>query len=373
MYSLLQNEKPTVLAVDDIPDNLSIVLNILKEDFRVKAANNGEKALRIARSESPPDLILLDIMMPGMDGFEVCRLLKADSATQEIPVIFLTARTETEDEKFGLDLGAADFISKPINPAILLARIKTQIRLKAASEFLKDKNEFLEQEIRKRTKRIISTQDVVILALASLAETRDSDTGNHIRRTQWYVKYLASGLKKYSKYESFLTSSNIELLFKSAPLHDIGKAGIPDRILLKPGKFESEEFEIMKTHPVLGKNAIEKAEKTLGASLEFPQIAKDIVLYHHEKWDGTGYPEGLSGENIPVSARLMAVADVYDALICRRIYKEPLPHEKAMEIIISGRGKHFDPDIVEVFTEIHKDIYSISEDYSDENLNGLSS
>lgn len=368
MHSLHKNEIPTVLVVDDIPDNLSIVISILKDSFRVKAAINGEKALRIARSESPPDLILLDIMMPGMDGYEVCRRLKADSMTSEIPVIFLTARTETDDEKLGLDIGAADFISKPINPAILLARINTQIKLKAASNFLKDKNEFLEQEIRKRTREIISTQDVVILALTSLAETRDNDTGNHIRRTQWYVKLLASNLKNYPKHEPFLTESNIELLFKSAPLHDIGKVGIPDRILLKPGKFEAEEFEIMKTHPVLGKDAIERAERSLGTRVEFLQIAKDIVLYHHEKWDGSGYPAGLSGDSIPVSARLMAIADVYDALICRRIYKEPFPHEKAAEIIVSGRGKHFDPDIVEVFVKIQKEFFNIAEDYSDEKL-----
>ncbi|MDU0459146.1 MAG: two-component system response regulator [Geobacteraceae bacterium] len=357
--------KPTVLVVDDIPDNLSLLGTILKDYYMVKVANNGEKALRIARSETPPDLILLDIMMPAMDGYEVCRQLKSDAATRDIPVIFLTARTDVEDEKYGLELGAVDYITKPISPPIVMARVKNHLELKAAADFLRDKNAFLEQEVNRRTEEVRALQEVTILALASLAETRDKDTGNHLRRTQLYVKILAERLKNNPRFEAYLADSTIALLYKSAPLHDIGKVGIPDRILLKPGRLEPEDFEIMKTHTTIGCDAIEHAEQSLGASLDFLSIAKGITLCHQEKWDGSGYPEGLSGDKIPVYARLMAVADVYDALISRRVYREALPHEKVVQIIIDGKGTHFDPDIVDAFIQIQDQFREIASQYVD--------
>ena len=225
--SLEPASKETILVVDDTADNLTLMSGLLMDPYRVKLAPNGERALRIARGESPPDLILLDIMMPGMDGYEVCRALKADRKTRDIPVIFLTAMTGTEEERKGLELGAVDYISKPISPPILLARVRTHLNLKAAADFLKDKNAWLEAEVARRTEEVTALQDVTILALASLAETRDSDTGNHIRRTQHYVKALAEELKDHPRFSEYLTEHQIYVLFKSAPLHDIGKVGIP--------------------------------------------------------------------------------------------------------------------------------------------------
>ena len=358
-------EKATVLVVDDTPDNLTLMSSLLKDTYKVKVAHNGEKALKVARSEAPPDLILLDIMMPGMDGYEVCQHLKSDPATRDIPVIFLTAKSEVEDEKKGLELGAVDYITKPISPPIVMARVATQLSLKASADFLRDKADYLEIEVSKRTREIMAIQDVTILAMASLAETRDSDTGNHIRRTQYYVKALAEKLKTHPRFTAFLTEHNIAMLFKSAPLHDIGKVGIPDRILLKPGKFEPEEFEIMKTHAALGRDAIQAAEDQLGIKVEFLTMAKEIAYGHQEKWDGGGYPTGCAGDAIPISARLMAVADVYDALISRRVYKEGMPHDKAVQIIAASKGSHFDPDIVDAFLELQDEFRAIAGRYAD--------
>ena len=362
--------RPHVLVVDDTPDNLAVMSNLLKGKYKVTVANNGERALRFARATPKPDLILLDIMMPDMSGYDVIKTLKADPATQRIPVIFLTAMSETEDEQKGLDLGAADYITKPISPPIVLARMRTQLENKAMGDFLRDQNEYLETEVSRRTNELAAIQGVTILAMASLAETRDSDTGNHIRRTQHYVLALARKLQHHPRFGYFLTDQTIDLLYKSAPLHDIGKVGIPDRILLKPGRFTPEEFEIMKTHTTLGRAAIVAAEQQLGMEVDFLSHAKDIAYYHQEKWDGSGYPEGLSGDNIPISARLMALADVYDALISRRVYKEGMPHDKAAAIIREGRGNHFDPDVVDAFVSLEEEFRAIAAQYldSDEDL-----
>lgn len=359
--------KPTVLVVDDTPDNLSLMNLLLKDLYSVRIANSGERGLKLAATGSPPDLILLDIMMPGMDGYEVCQRLKADPKMRDVPIIFLTAKNETEDEKKGLELGAVDYITKPISPPIVLARVKTHLSLKTYTDFLRGKNDYLEAEVSKRTREVEAIQDVTILAMASLAETRDSDTGNHIRRTQFYIKALAEKLQDHPRFARYLSTQNIAMLYKSAPLHDIGKVGIPDRILLKPGPFEPEEFEIMKRHSALGRDAIEYAERSLGTNVEFLSMAKEIALSHHEKWDGSGYPEGLSGDNIPVSARLMALADVYDSLISRRIYKEGMSHERATAIIRENRASHFDPDIVDAFIEIQGEFQAIAARYADSN------
>ena len=357
--------RATLLVVDDTPENLALMSSLLKDEYRVKIANGGEKALRIAQGDPPPDLILLDIMMPEMDGYQVLERLKSDARTRDVPVIFLTAKAEVDDEKRGLELGAVDYITKPISPPIVLARVRTQLSLKAAADFLRDKAKYLEQEVARRTQEVMAIQDVTILALASLAETRDSDTGNHIRRTQYYVRALAEQLRNHPRFARFLTDANIERLFKSAPLHDIGKVGIPDRILLKPGHFDDQELQIMKTHATLGRDAISHAEKSLGTQVEFLSMAKEIALSHQEKWDGSGYPEGLSGDAIPISARLMAVADVYDALISRRVYKEAMTHEQAVNIIAEGRGSHFDPDVVDAFVQISDEFRAIAERFAD--------
>ncbi|MES2297473.1 MAG: two-component system response regulator [Pseudomonadota bacterium] len=358
-------QKKTILLVDDAPDNLVLMNDMLKDLYKVKIANSGEKALRIARSDTRPDLILLDIMMPEMDGYEVCRRLQADPATRDIPVIFLTAKVETDDEQQGLDVGAVDYLTKPIRPAIALARVRNHLRLKDTADYLRDKSGFLEREIASRTREVVAIQDVTILAMASMAETRDSETGNHIRRTQFYVKALAGKLKSHPRFAAVLSDAFIELLFKSAPLHDIGKVGIPDRILLKPGRFEPHEFEIMKTHTTLGRDAIEHAERALGMSMPFLALAKEIAYSHQEKWDGSGYPQGLAGEAIPLSARLMAVADVYDALISRRVYKEGMPHETAVQILIDGKGSHFDPDMIDAFIVLQDEFRAIAARFHD--------
>jgi putative two-component system response regulator len=358
-------QRPTILLVDDTPDNLTLMSGLLKSLYKIKVANSGEKALSMVMAEAKPDLILLDIMMPGMSGYDVIRALKASPDTSAIPVIFLTAMGAGEDEITGLALGAADYITKPISPPIVMARVKTQLENKAAADFLRNHNGFLEAEVNKRTQELMAVQDVTIMVMASLAETRDSDTGNHIRRTQFYVKTLAEELRAHPRFAAVLNEHTIGMLFKSAPLHDIGKVGIPDRILLKPGKLTPEEFEIMKTHTTLGRDAIEAAEKQLGIDVEFLKMAKDIAYYHQEKWDGSGYPTGAHGDAIPVSARLMAVADVYDALISRRVYKDGMPHEKAVSIIFEGKGQHFDPDMVDAFVRVQDTFREIARRYAD--------
>lgn len=359
-------QKAVVLVVDDTPDNLTLMSGLLKDSYTVKVANGGERALKIARSDAAPDLVLLDVMMPEMDGYEVCRRLKGDPATREIPIIFLTAKNHVEDETLGFSLGAVDYITKPISPPIVLARVKTQLQLKRAQDFLRDQNAYLESEVRRRTAEVVALQDVTIQALASLAETRDVDTGNHIRRTKYYVRLLAEKLRVHPRFSGLLDDDQlIDTLFKSAPLHDIGKVGVPDRILLKPGRFEPHEFEVMKSHAALGCRAIEQAEKELGGELKFLHYAKEIAHFHHEKWDGSGYPEGLAGEDIPIPARLMAVADVYDALISRRVYKEGMSHEKAAEIMLQGRASHFDPDVLDAFMELQAEFQEIARRYAD--------
>ncbi len=359
-------EKRTVLVVDDTPDNLSLMSSLLRTEYRVKLAPSGERALKIASAEGKPDLILLDIMMPDMDGYEVLRRLRADRNTADIPVIFLTAMSATEDEKIGLDMGAVDYITKPISPATVMARVRNHIELKLARDFLQNQSRYLEQEVQKRTREIVAIQDITVRAIALLAETRNNETGNHLRRTQKYVKALAIHLQYHPRFASELSNEAIESLYKSAPLHDIGKVGIPDRILLKPGKLDDAEYEIMKTHTTLGHAALVHAEEEEGHEMPFLRYAKEITLCHQEKWDGTGYPMGLHGDAIPISARLMALADVYDALISKRVYKPSLTHEEASTIIYRGRGSHFDPDIVDAFAAIESQFRSIAIDFADD-------
>jgi putative two-component system response regulator len=361
------NTRATLLIVDDVVDNIALLSSLLKDEYRTKIATNGEKALKIAQADDPVDLILLDIMMPGMDGYEVCQHLKTDARTRNIPIIFLTAMTQTEDEERGLRLGAVDYITKPISPPILLARVQTHLALKRAQDELRDQNAVLERKVAERTREIAAVQDVTILAMASLAETRDNETGNHIRRTQNYVRVLADRLRDHPRFEEVLTEEHVDLLYKSAPLHDIGKVGVPDSILLKPGRLTEEEFEVMKLHTTYGRDAIRAAEGKLEdlPSQSFLRFAREIAYSHQEKWDGTGYPEGLSGDDIPFSARLMALADVYDALISRRVYKPAFTHEEAVRIIGEGRGSHFDPDLVDAFLEAEQEFREIARQYAD--------
>jgi putative two-component system response regulator len=355
-----------ILVVDDNPDNMTVVSDILSPAFNVLVANSGARALQIVTQEPRPDLILLDIMMPEMDGYAVLALLKSNPHTRDIPVIFLTAMDSTEDEERGLTLGVVDYITKPIRPPILLARVQTQLELKKARDILKNENAYLESEVTKRMKENELIQDVSIRALARLAEIRDQETGNHILRTSLYVKELARILQNDPRYANFLTDRTITLLTKSAPLHDIGKVGIPDEILRKPGKLNDEEWAVMKTHAQLGAHAIELAEKDTETSLDFLAFAKEIAHWHHEKWDGTGYPDGLKFDEIPLSAKLMAIADVFDALVSKRVYKEAFSYELTRKIIEDGRGTHFDPNLVDAFLANYDRFIKIAEVYRDE-------
>ena len=359
-------QSPLILVVDDAPDSIEPIVQCLQRaGFRTRIATNGERALDLAASPPLPDLILLDITMPDRNGYEVCRALMNDPLTASIPVIFLTIRNEEVDEQRGFDAGAVDYITKPISPPLVLTRIRNHLTLKAASDFLRDRNAYLEQEVLRRMRELALIQDATIVAMASLAETRDNETGNHIRRTQMYVRSLARHLQSHPRFTGQLSDADIELIYKSAPLHDIGKVGIPDRILLKPGRLTAEEFEVMKTHTTLGRDAISKAEALFGIGGSFLRFAKEIAYSHQEKWDGSGYPLGLSGEHIPLSARLMAVADVYDALISPRVYKPAFSHEQAVNEMSLGRGSHFDPDILDAFLVLQDEFHSIAQRFAD--------
>jgi len=353
----------TILVVDDTEANIDILVEALGDDYYVSVAMDGQSSLD-AVLESPPDLVLLDIMMPEMDGYEVCRRLKKDRATAGIPVIFLTALTEIENKTKGFELGAVDYITKPFEILEIQSRVKTHLSLKLAQEELEKQNELLEQKVRERTLELALTQEVTIESMAALAEYRDPETGGHIERTKHYMRALALQLGKHSKFRDYLKNDVIELLYKSAPLHDIGKVGVPDQILLKPGKLTDEEFEAIKKHPLFGYEAIRIAERKLGES-SFLRFAGEIAYTHHEKWDGSGYPQGLKGEEIPLAGRLMALADVYDALISKRVYKVSFSHEKAVGIILDGKGKHFDPDVVDGFLEIQEELRQIALKFAD--------
>ncbi|MDR1728948.1 MAG: two-component system response regulator [Acidobacteriota bacterium] len=357
-------KKNNILMVDDQVDNLLALGSILSPNNDVRMARSGEQALELAAAE-PPDLILLDIVMPGMDGFEVLSRLKAEDATKNIPVIFITGQRTDDAEEKGIALGAADYIRKPFRAGIVRARVDMQLRLKAASDILTDKAERLAHQVARRAKEVQEGRGAAIMTMVSLAEERDNETGAHMLRTQHYVRALAEALKGNPRFASYLTDSAIDILFKSAPLHDIGKVGIPDSILLKPSRLTEQERAVMRQHPGIGYKAIVNAEKKLGCSLDFLACAKQLIYSHHEMWDGRGYPEGLSGEDIPIPARLMALADVYDALISHRVYKEALPSDEACKIIATGAGRHFDPDVVRAFEAKEREFQDIARRFKD--------
>lgn len=360
----------TLLVVDDSPSNVALLGDVLQAQYRVLAATSGQRALELARGQPRPDLILLDVVMPGMDGYAVLATLREDVRTRGIPVIFVTGMNAVHDEEHGLEQGAVDYITKPIRPAIVLARVHTQLELKRARDWLADQNAYLEQEVARRMQENQIVQDVSIHALADLAEMRDPETGNHIHRTQGYVQALARHLQTHPRFAAVLTDYFVRLLTKSAPLHDIGKVGIPDHILLKPGKLTDEEWAIMRTHAKLGADAIAHAQRDAEKPVAFLDLAREITHWHHEKWDGSGYPDGLAGDAIPVSARLMALADVFDALISVRVYKAAMSMEQARAIIVEGSGHHFDPDVVDAFVTIFDEFKSIAEHYRDEEAAG---
>lgn len=361
------NGQLSILVVDDTPENLTLFGELLKPHYHVRVTNSGSRALQLANSERRPDLILLDVLMPEMTGYQVIEKLQENNETRDIPVIFVSALDEDEDETHGLELGAVDYITKPVRPAIALARIQAQLELKASRDRIKNQNVWLEMEVQRRMQENEEMQDIIFLALANLAETRDNETGNHILRTQGYIAVLCDELAKLPKYAQQLNSSEIAKIVKSAPLHDIGKVGIPDQILLKPGKLTEDEWIIMRTHASLGAEAICRAigENTSPNIKKFLQIAIDIAGCHHEKWDGSGYPNALKGEEIPLSARLMALADVFDALMSRRVYKSAFSWDETCDIIIKDKAKHFDPELVDAFITRKQEFLGIANRYKD--------
>jgi putative two-component system response regulator len=346
----------SVLVVDDTEANIDILVESLGDDFDVRIAMDGESALEQIATEAP-DIILLDIMMPGMDGYEVCRQLKAAHKTRTIPVIFLTAMTETQNEAKGLDMGAVDYITKPFNPGLVKSRVRNHLELKRHRDDL-------EELVEERTKELALMQEVTIESLAALAEYRDPETGGHIRRTKHYMLLLARYLMEHDKFLDVLNEETVDLIYKSTPLHDIGKVGVPDHILLKPGRLTPEEFTEMQKHTTYGRDAIQTALRRLGEN-SFLRFAKEIAETHQEKWDGTGYPGGLKGGEIPVSGRLMAIADVYDALISKRVYKAPFAHSLAVKIISEGKGTHFDPVMIEAFVALQEEFRKVALQFAD--------
>lgn len=353
-------KKQHVLIVDDIAENIKVLLNTLKDLVSIQVATNGEKALQIAGGTPQPDLILLDIMMPGMDGYEVLKRLKANPVTQAIPVVFVTALNEVDQELKGLKLGAVDYIIKPINPDLVVSRVCNHLELKRHRDQL-------QELVDARTLQLKMAQEGSIEAMGIVAENRDPETGGHILRTKNYVRILAEKLADNPKYQNQLSPETIELLYHSAPLHDIGKVAISDTILLKQGALTAEEFEIMKTHTSIGEKTIESVQNRLGES-GFFSMAKDIAATHHERYDGKGYPRGLKGDEIPLSGKLMALADVYDALVSKRCYKLPFKHSEAVKMIAEERGKHFDPEIVDIFLELHEAFRETALQFTDKDI-----
>ncbi len=330
-------EKMKLLVVDDIPENIDVLIGVLRDDYKIVPAKSGERALTVARSANPPDLILLDIMMPEMDGYEVCARLKADEGTSKIPIIFVTAKGEVEDETRGLELGAVDYITKPISPAIVKARVKNHLELNQARQFLESQNEILEERVLERTAEIKRTQQETLIRLMNASELRDTDTGLHIKRIQHYMELLAGKLG--------MSSEDAEEIGLASTMHDLGKIGIPDNVLLKPGKLDEKEWEIMRTHPAIGAKCLE------GSSISMLQTAAVIALSHHERWDGNGYPSGLRQKQIPLEGRMLSIVDVFDALTTERPYKDAWPVEEAVKYIREAIGSQFEPKTTLIFLD----------------------
>ena len=338
------NEREHVLIIDDAPANIRHLAEILGAHYRVTFALNGEDGLEAARGRSMPSLIMLDVMMPGMDGYEVCRRLKADLRTADIPVIFLTAQSDVSDEERGLKLGAVDYLHKPSHPAIVLQRVRLHLKLH-------NQNLALEDRVRERTQELDETRLEIVRRLGRAAEYKDNETGTHVIRMSHYCHRLALA--------AGIPAAQAELIHLAAPMHDVGKIGIPDRILLKPGKLDDAEWAIMKEHARIGADIIGEHEGGLLA------VARTIALTHHEQWNGGGYPHGLAGEAIPIEGRIASIADVYDALVSERPYKAAWSSDDAAAEIIRGSGRAFDPNLVALFIALRPEFRGIWERYAD--------
>jgi putative two-component system response regulator len=360
----IPNGPGTIMVVDDTPDNLRLLSEMLTDrGYRVRAFPGGELALRAA-AKDPPDAMLLDVDMPSMTGYEVCRRLKADARLSDIPVLFISALHDTEAKVSAFEHGAQDYITKPFRFEEVDARIKTHLKIRGLQLELEAHNQHLEKLVAAQIQEISDSQFATILAMAKLAESRDDDTGHHIERVRIYSKMLAKTIAERSDGPSAIDEQFVQTIFHAAPLHDIGKVAIPDAILLKQGKLTPEEFEVIKTHAMRGAETLEAVLKSYPKNYLI-RMGVDIARHHHEKWNGSGYPDHLASESIPVSARIVALADVYDALCSKRPYKEPFSHEKAVGIIGSESGKHFDPALVEAFLGREAEFASIREELND--------
>lgn len=366
-----QQDLPTILVVDDMPENLELYRRLLTpRGYVVAAANSGEQALTMVES-APPDVILLDLIMPGMDGFEVCERLKRNLSTRHIPIIMVTGVADHDANIRALEAGVDDFLTRPIDPVLLEARIRSSVKSKAMQDQilryqkrLEDDKQILEERVRERTAEVERTQQATVFGLARLAESRDPETGEHLERMRRYVREIAIEMATWPKYDRIIDSGFVETLYYSSPLHDIGKVGIPDAILLKPGKLSPEEFDIMKTHALIGGDTLKDADEEAGGN-SFLEMGRDIAYHHHEKWDGSGYPHGLLGPDIPLCARIVALGDAYDAMTTKRPYKEPFSHEKTRQLILEGAGKHFDPEVVKAFLKREQKFIRIQKELGD--------
>lgn len=352
-------QKKQILIVDDTSSNIDTLIAVLGDEYDLRVAVDGETALQSLQQDHLPDLILLDVMMPGMNGFEVCSRLKSSTRTRGIGIIFLTALAENSEQEKGLSLGAEDYITKPFDPAIVRARVRIQLELKGYRDYL-------EEQVSLRTDQLAHAQEATIASMAIMAEYRDPETGGHIQRTKSYVRTLAMEISRTNP--QMINEKMLKLLYQAAPLHDIGKVAIPDAILLKPARLTAEEFSIMEKHTLYGSEAIRRTE-TIHGQNELLRVAAEIAEFHHEKWDGSGYPHGRKGRGIPICARLMTIADVYDALISERPYKKALSHELAVKTILEGDGytspHHFDPQVLACFQKIHQQFHAIALKFDD--------
>lgn len=338
------SERETILVVDDIPANISMLAATLDPEYRVTFATRGADALMAALSHPQPSLILLDVMMPGMDGYETCRRLKADLRTQNIPVVFLTAQNDVIEEEIGLKLGAVDYLHKPCHPAIVRQRVRIHLELH-------NQNLALEERVRERTRELEETRIEIVRRLGRAGEYRDNETGMHVVRMSQCCHRLALA--------AGVPQDKAALLLIAAPMHDVGKIGIPDQILLKPGKLTPEEWTVMQRHAEIGAEIIGVHDS------ELLVIARSVALTHHERWDGTGYPHGLKGEEIPIEGRIAALCDVYDALTSVRPYKPAWSPDAALAYIVGESGKAFDPDLVPPFVELIPEFARIRSSYDD--------
>lgn len=361
---MFERKRQTIMLVDDNQVNLNMGKNMLKDFYEVYALPSAERLFKFLETVTP-DLILLDVAMPNMNGFDIIKILKANAQYAGIPIIFVTAKTDEMNELEGLALGAVDYVAKPFSAAILLKRIENHLLIKTQQAELKRFNDNLIEMVKEKTEQIFRLQSSIISDIAEIVEFRDAYTGGHINRTQKYVQLLIEYLAESGIYsDEFLTWDDMGYIVSSTQLHDVGKVFINDAILNKPGKLTPDEFEVMKTHVVKGVEVIRKM-KQKGEEQAFLKCAEIIACTHHEKWDGSGYPSGLRGQDIPLLGRLMAVADVYDALISVRPYKTPLTTDESANIIIKGSGTHFDPALVDVFVNLEKQFATVAKSYNE--------